>query len=91
MFPEVLQCARGHCITEGSSLGRSVSGGVSFGRWWFLCRCFKEALEATALDKRGSKIRGWISEGAVLIEAVSARVLSKRPSRLQHRTQEGLI
>ncbi len=73
--PELLRGTRGgHCIIEGFSLGRSVSRVVSFGRGGFLCKCFKEPPGTTAQNTRGSKIRGWISEGAVLIEAVSAGV-----------------
>ena len=46
-----------------------------FGEGWFLWGCLKEALEAAAKNTRGSNMRGWISEGAVLIEVVSARAV----------------
>ena len=63
-------CPQRYCSVRGTIASRKgllqegrFVGGVSFGRWWFLCRCLKEPPKDTAQNTRGSKIRGWISEG----------------------------
>ena len=44
-----------------------------------MCRCSKYALEGTALNIRGSILRGWVSAGALLGGVVSVRVSPRQP------------